>query len=156
VQRASGFYPALESLLPATLGGKAPETRDSGRYCSAATLGTLQKAGIQELRFAGAVWPATDSTGISLAVYQAPGLTASAMADSFTASADAAQNITQLTTRALTVAGRAGIRIDAANGDGHQVIVLWPGSTPDTVDALLASDVSEGQISTALTAFSSR
>ena len=52
-----GAYPDLESALPASFDGAAPQSRDSGRNCTETALGTLAAHGIDELHFAGALWP---------------------------------------------------------------------------------------------------
>src|SRR3972149_3203188 len=78
-QRAPGFYPDLEALLPTEVAGASPATRDSGRYCSAKTLGSLLETGIAALRFAGAAWPGEGEAGIELGASAAPGLTVDAV-----------------------------------------------------------------------------
>ena len=50
---APGAYPDLEARVPTTYRDAAPETLDSGRNCSAESLGSLADAGFDEVRFAG-------------------------------------------------------------------------------------------------------
>ena len=78
---APGAYPDLEALVPATYRDERPGTLDSGRHCSGPALGTLASAGIAEIRFAGATWSFGAERAAVLAVFEAPGLTADALAD---------------------------------------------------------------------------
>ena len=65
-QRAAGFHADLEALLPVALEGAAPVKRDSGRYCSTRSLGTLAEAGFASVDFAGATWPTEDDGGVAV------------------------------------------------------------------------------------------
>lgn len=154
-QRAAGFYPALEALLPASVSGVRPTSRDSGRYCSAVKLGTLYtRDGYHEVHFAGAVWPNKDQTsGISTVVYQAAGLTASQVADAFAISAGDTSNVTRVASQALTIHGRPGIRLDVINQDTNQVVLVWPATAAGTVDIVLGSDATEQQLDAAVAAY---
>jgi hypothetical protein len=154
-QRAAGFYPALEALLPVTVSGVRPTSRDSGRYCSAVKLGTLYtRDGYHEVHFAGAVWPNKDQTsGLSTVVYQATGLTASQVADAFAISAGDSQNVTKVASQAQTIRGRSGIRLDVINQDTSQVVLIWPAASAGTVDIVLGSDVTEQQLRAAVAAY---
>jgi len=153
---APGYYPALESLLPTTLAQATPSVVNSGRFCVAASLGSLQAAGVSDLHFAGAQFPASDSTGVSLLEYSAPSLTPSMLADAFTAGAASATDVNQIQTQAVTVAGRAGVRIQVNNQDVLQVLIFWPAAQPGTVNGILAAGVPEAAIQTAIQAFGSR
>jgi hypothetical protein len=155
-QRAPGFYPELEALLPAEVAGAAPTTRDSGRYCSAKTLGSLLETGIAELRFAGATWPGAGETGIALVVYRAPGLTADAVADSFAVGAGTARGVTQVHASERDVAGRRGIAITAVSGDRPQTVIIWPAAAPETVNVVIASGEGEDRLDAAVSAFGDR
>ena len=152
IQQAPGFYPDLEALLPRSLGGKPPDVRDSGRYCSAVKLGTLfTRDGYREVRFAGAVWPSQDqSAGVSTVVYRAAGLTADQVADSFAVAAGGAQNVTRVLTTPTTIEGRAGIRLEVINQDTTQVVVVWPAEASGTIDIVLGSGAQEAQIEAAV------
>ena len=156
VDPTPGYYPALESLVPQAIASATPMVVNSGRSCSADTLGDLTQDGITDLHFAGAEFPASDSTGVSLVIYTAPGLTASKLADAFTASANANSSTNQITTSAVTIAGRSGVRMQVNNNDVIQTIIFWPSGTPDSVDGVLASGVDETQIQAAIAAFGSR
>src|SRR5262245_41995819 len=69
-----GAYPDLEALLPTEHAGVAPANVDSGRICTPDQLGTLAEAGIDEVRYAGATWPAGGTAGHTVAVFTAEGL----------------------------------------------------------------------------------
>jgi hypothetical protein len=83
--QAAGAYPDLEALVPRSFQGRAPDRVDSGRNCSTAALATLALHDVSELRFAGAIWDLGSSSGVTLAVFEAPGLDASWMAEFFEA-----------------------------------------------------------------------
>ena len=155
-QRAPGFYPDLEALLPTKVAGAAPATRDSGRYCSAETLGSLLEAGIAELRFAGAAWPGEGETGIALVVYRAPGLTVDAVADSFAVGAGTARGVTQVHAAERDVAGRRGIAITAVSGKRPQTVIIWPAAAPGTVNVVIGSGQGEDRMDAAVSAFGDR
>ena len=145
-QRMGGFYPELESLLPATLEGRAPATRDSGRYCSAKTLGSLFDAGVRELRFAGATWPDDDvSTGIAMVVYRADGLTLDAVADSFASGAGAARGVNQVHAEAIEFDGAPGVRVTAMSGDRPQIVIIRDYLQAGTIAVVIGSGVSEAR-----------
>jgi hypothetical protein len=153
VQRAPGFYPDLERVVPTTLAGIAASTRDSGRYCSAKTLGPLMEAGHEEVHFAGATFPDTTQSGLSLVVYSAPGLTAEQVAAAFRAGSGTARRIELISDAPREVAGREGRRIELINGDARQVIVVWPANEPDQVRIVIGADVSNAAIDAAVAAF---
>jgi hypothetical protein len=167
-QSQAGFYPDLEALVPTAVAapspsaGASPEAQatlgppQSGRFCSANTLGTLAEKGVAELRFAGSLWPTGDAQGISLAVYRAAGLTTDLLADSFTAAASKASAVAQISTQAVTIVGRHGVRISVNNQDQLQTVVFWGSATPDTVNAVIAADPSEARLQVAIAAFGSR
>ena len=145
-QRTAGFYPELESLLPPTLEGRAPATRDSGRYCSAKTLGSLLNAGVRELHFAGATWPDADvSTGIAMVVYRADGLTLDAVADSFASGAGAARGVNQVHAEAIEFEGAPGVRVTAMSGDRPQIVIIRDYRQVGTVAVVIGSGVSEAR-----------
>lgn len=155
-QRAPGLDPELEALLPTVIEGAAPSSLDSGRYCSAKALGLLAEAGFDDVRFAGATWPGADASGVAIVVYRAPGLTLDAMADAFARGADDARSVNQVHTQAIEVAGRPAVRIDAAMRDDPQTVVLWPGAAPETINAVIGSNVEAGRIDAAVTAMGDR
>ena len=167
-QSQAGFYPDLEALLPTAVTPPSPSPGDtsqptasvappqSGRFCSANTLGTLADHGVSELHFAGALWTTGQNQGISLAVYRAQGLTADLLADSFTAGASKASAVAQITTQPVVIAGRHGVRLSVNNQDQLQTVVFWGASTPDTVNAVIAADPSDARLQAAIDAFGSR
>jgi hypothetical protein len=155
-QRGPGLDPELEALLPPTIEGVAPSALDSGRYCSARTLGLLADAGFADVRFAGATWPQDETSGLAVVIYRAPGLTLDAMADAFARGADDARSVNQVHTQAIEVAGRPGVRIDAALRDERQTVYLWPGSAVDTVNVVIGSGVEQDRLDAALGAMGDR
>jgi hypothetical protein len=155
-QRAAGFDPELEALIPPTIDGVAPSTLDSGRFCSARALGTLADAGFHEVRFAGATWPGSDTSGLAVVVYRAPGLTLNAMADTFAKGADDARSVNQVHAQAIEVAGRPAVRIDAAMREDPQTVYLWPSTSPDTINVVIGSDIEQARLDAALAAMGDR
>ncbi|HET7676657.1 MAG TPA: hypothetical protein VFK38_02285 [Candidatus Limnocylindrales bacterium] len=155
-RRGPGLVPDLESLLPATLEGAPPVSRESGSYCSTAALGApLVKAGVAELAFAGARWDRPRGA-ISLVAYRALGLTANVMADTFATGADAARRISGVQAREVELAGRRGIRIDAQSRDGPLSVVLWPARADDTILAVLADSRDVAGLDAAIAALGER
>jgi len=152
VQRAVGFYPGLEVRLPALLAGTAPTSRDSGRYCSEKTLGPLRADGYQEVRFAGETFPVTSQSGVSLVVYDAPGLTAAEVGDAFRGGAGTGKKVTVVSDDPYTVAGRSGRRLVVLNDATRQVVVVWPAAEPDVVRIVIAADVPDATIDAAVAA----
>jgi hypothetical protein len=153
-QRRASFYPDLEALLPTLLEGRAPATLDSGRYCSAKTLGSLAGAGVSELHFAGATWPETGGQeGIALVVYRAPQLTIDAVADSFASGAGAARGVNQVHAQAIEIGGGPGVLITAVAGDRPQIVVIRTRAEPDTVAVVIGSGVSQARVVAAAEAF---
>jgi len=155
-QRAAGFDPELEALIPPTIEGVAPSLLDSGRYCSAKALGTLVEAGFDEVRFAGATWPGDDASGLAVVVYRAPGLTLDAMADTFAKGADDARSVNQVHAQAVEVTGRPAVRIDAAMRDDPQTVYLWPAAEADTINVVIGSKVDQARLDAALEAMGDR
>jgi hypothetical protein len=153
-QRMAGLYPAIEALLPPTLEGRAPATIDSGRYCSAKTLGSLLDAGITELQFAGATWSDDGGqTGIAMVVYRANGLTVDALADSFASGAGAARGVNQVHAQAIDFDGVAGVRITAMSGDRPQIVIIRSYLEPGVVAVVIGSGVTEARVQAAAKIF---
>jgi hypothetical protein len=139
-----GAYPELEAALPSTFQGEAPARLDSGRNCTEEALGTLTGHGIDELRFAGALWETGRRSGITVAVFRAPGLTADRLAEFYEAGAREARKTENVTTRRMKVEGVTGHRLDTLNDESYQTIVVLEEDAADTVHAVLvASDVRE-------------
>jgi hypothetical protein len=139
-----GAYPELEAELPATFEGEPPVRRDSGRNCSDAALGTLASHGIEELRFAGALWETGRRSGVTLAVFSARGLTAERLAEFYEAGARDARKTQNVTTGMLRVKGVTGHRLDTLNDESYQSILAFESGREGLVRAVLvASDVRE-------------
>jgi hypothetical protein len=139
-----GAYPELESLLPETFDEAPPNRRDSGRNCTDAALGTLMSHGINELQFAGALWQTGKRSGVTVAVFRAPGLTADQVTEFYESGARKARKTTDIQVRGITVDGVKGERLDALNDESYQSILVFDDAAPDTVRAVLvANDVRE-------------
>ena len=150
---APGAYPDLEALIPTTFESRRPDRLDSGRNCTAENLGSLAGLGISEVRFAGGTWDFGGNRAAALVVFEAPGLTADAVADFYAKSAATASR-TQITGQASPVlAGRAGHRLDTKTGDRQQTVVVWPSATTDRVDVVLTNDLPDPKIQAAVDAF---
>jgi len=154
--RAPGSYPDLEALVPKTYRGAPPQTLDSGRNCSPANLGSLASLGITEVRFAGATWTFGAERAAALAVFRAKGLTAAALANVYTESAQAASRTDLNAHVPLTIAGRAGQRLDTQTGERLQTVVVWPAAAADTVDVVITNDLPDARIQDAIDAFGGR
>jgi hypothetical protein len=153
---APGAYPELEAMIPAAYMDAAPELLDSGRNCSAANLGSLADAGIDEVRFAGGTWTFGAERAAVLAVFTAPGLTATDLADLYLESAKTA-NRTKITSATTpTIEGRSGRRLDTETGSRTQSILVWPAATADTVNVVITNDLPDARIDDAIAAFEGR
>jgi hypothetical protein len=153
-QRAAGFYPDLEALLPTMLEGKPPASLDSGRYCSKKTLGSLVDAGVTELRFAGATWPdAGGDTGIALVLYRAAGLTIDEVGDSFASGAGSARGVNQVHAQATEIPGGSAIIITAMSGDRPQIVAIRAYAAADTIAVVIGSGVDQARVLAAAQVF---
>jgi hypothetical protein len=159
--RFPGAYPDLESLVPRSLGGRAPDRLDSGRSCTDAALTTLKSHGVAELRFAGGLWEAGTNSGTTLVVFGSPApLEAAWIAEFYEAGARAGKKTEQIDTAALIVDDKPGFRLDTLNDESYQTVVVWPRGGR-VVAALVASSVREvksraaheARVSEALAAF---
>lgn len=151
--RMPGAYPDLEARLPAAYASAVPDNVDSGRHCTAEALGTLAAAGIDEVRYAGSTWDVGGGAALTVAVFQADGLTPDAMIDFYKAGALANRKTERLADAGTTVAGLPGRRLDVLQADGTaQTIVAWPADTPGLVNVLLASDLGDRRVLDALDA----
>jgi hypothetical protein len=150
--KRAGAYPELEALIPASFGGKAARTLDSGRNCTSVELGTLASHGVTELRFAGGVWPDGNS-GVTLAVFTAPGLQSEWLAEWYEAGARAARVTGNIQLSKPTIADRPGQRLDVVNGEAPQTVITWPSTRPDTINVVITSDEPEDRIQAAVAAF---
>ena len=150
---ATGAYPELEARVPTRFEDSAPATLDSGRKCTPEGLGTLARAGVEEVRFAGGTWGFGGTRAAALVVFSAPGLTADAMADFYAGSARDA-NRTRVTAESTpTLAGRPGHRIDTVTGSRQQTVVVWPGAASDVVNVVITNDLPDPKIAAAVEAF---
>jgi hypothetical protein len=150
-----GVYPELERLVPASVGGTAVARLESGRSCSDQALGSLAKSGVRELQFAGAVarFSPQDSTGITLSVYRAPGLTIDLLADAFATGAGTSRSVSGVHAARTVIGGRPGIRIDAIAAGQAETVFVWPSGEPETFDAVIAIGAGEDEILAAVQAF---
>ena len=151
--RVAGAYPDLEKRIPTSYEGRAPDTLDSGRHCDPESLGSLAKAGFDEVRFAGGTWDLGGYRAAALVVFQAPGLTAAQVADFYGTSAQTANRTTITGVSTPEIAGRAGHRLDTTTGDRLQTVVVWPSATPDVVNVVITNDLPDGKIQSAVDAF---
>ncbi len=154
--RQPGAYPDLEALLPTTYQDRTPDNVDSGRSCTPAALGTLADHGITGVRFAGATWDLDGTTALTVALFEADGLTPGEMIDFYQAGAVGNGKVDKLVTADITVGGRPGSRLDVLLSDGTgQTIVAWPGVENGRVFVLLASDLGDAKVIKALESFGS-
>lgn len=153
--RQPGAYPDLEALLPTEYQGAPPDNVDSGRSCTPAALGALADDGITALRFAGATWDLAGATGLTVAVFEADGLTPGAIIDFYQAGASGNSKLDKVVTSDTRVGGRPGRRLDVLQSDGTgQTIVAWPATDPGRVFVLLASDLGDANVVKALESLS--
>jgi hypothetical protein len=157
-QEMKSAYPDLEARIPTQIDGQAADSRDSGRFCAKATLGTAWDVGIHEAQFGGGIW-AFDSTGgtslagLQVSVFRAPGLTTQLLADEYTSGADATRQVTVVSATNEQVNGRPGFRINLLNGDSHQAIVVWPSADGAVIQVVIGADVGESKVHAAVAAF---
>lgn len=148
--RVPGAYPELEALLPAAFREVGPTRVDSGRSCTADALGTLADRGIEELRFAGAVWDLGSGNGVTYAVFRASGLDPVAVIEFYEAGARASGKTDALQVTDVEVAGREGRRLDALVRRVGESIVAWPGDEAGEVRVLLTAGLGETELTAAL------
>ena len=150
---APGAYPELEALVPTTYEGRGPDTLDSGRNCTAGNLGTLEAAGIEEVRFAGGTWDFGGDRAAALVVFQAPGLSADRIAEFYASSAEGSNRTAITGVATPSLAGRPGHRLDTRTGDRLQTVVMWPSARADTVNVVITNDLPDPKIQAAVDAF---
>lgn len=149
-------YPDLEARLPTSYRGAAPMSVDSGRNCSAEKLGLLADLGYDEVRHAGATWSFGAERALVLAVFSAPGLEASEVADFYVESARTTPRMEILAETEPTIVGRLGRRLDAKRVERLQTVVVWPASDPDVVNVVVSNDLPDARIEEAIDAFGAR
>jgi hypothetical protein len=152
-QQMPGAYPELEGRVPDALAGQAPTSRDSGRFCARETLGSLVDAGVSEVRFGGAIWEIGERGGIQMAAFEGGGLTAALLAEEYRQAADRARGNEGLQATTLEIAGRPAWRVDVVHRDSRQAIVVWPSADGRVVQVVVAADVTESDLRTAIAAF---
>jgi hypothetical protein len=140
--RAAGAYPDLEALVPKSLDGRAADTVDSGRNCTATALSSLADHGVKELRFAGSTWSSGPNAGVSIAVFDAPGLQADWVHEFFVDGAENGRDTESIAESTPTVSGKPAYRVDALNGDSYQSVIDWQDGDHVRV-VLVASNVRE-------------
>jgi hypothetical protein len=141
--RAPGSYPELEAVVRTTFRGEAPDRLDSGRNCTPQALATLVAHGVSAMRFAGATWDLGSSSGVTLAVFEAPALEPAWLAEFYEVGARAGRNVESVETKTVAIPdGRPGTRIDALNGESYQSVVVWSDGEHVRV-ALIASFIRE-------------
>ncbi len=153
-QRMAGAYPDLEATTPPELAGAPPTVRESGRYCSPNTLGTLADAGFAEVRFGAGTWDRGGGKAISLVTLEAAGLGTDAVFGSYLAGAQKNSKVHDISPSQPTLGGKPGYRIDYINGDSSfQRILVWPGDRAGQVKVILAADLLDVDIQAAVDAF---
>jgi hypothetical protein len=152
-QEMKGAYPALEARIPETIAGAAPASRDSGRYCSKETLGSLVDAGVTEMRFGGGIWDVGERGGIQLGAFEGDGLTPALLAEEYRRAADTSRRTEAVRATTLEIAGRPAWRLDVVNGNSRQAIVVWGSADGTVVQTVVAADVDEAELQGAIAAF---
>jgi hypothetical protein len=142
--RLPGAYPELEARVPGSFHGRAPDQLDSGRSCTQAALGPLAERGVDELRYAGGVWSTGAQSGVTLAVFSAPGLEPADMLAFYVAGTRSSRRIERVSSGEYTRNGLAMLRLDALNDGSDQSIVIW--GDGDVVRVVLVAD-SLGELS---------
>ena len=151
--RVPGAYPALESLVPETLGGRPPTRLDSGRNCTPINLGTLADHGFRDVRFAGGLWATGSTSGVTLAVFEADGLTAAHIGEWYEASARLSSKTAGLRPSRPVIDGRQAYRLDLLASDTPQTVVAWSSADRRVVQVVIAAAVPESEIQAAIAAF---
>ncbi len=152
-QQMKGAYPALEARIPEAVGGIAPVSRDSGRFCSKETLGSVLDAGVTEMRFGGGIWEAGERGGLQLGAFEGDGLTPALLAEEYRRAADTSRRTEAVRATTLEIAGRPAWRIDVVNGNSRQAIVVWGSADGAVVQVVVAADVDESDLQAAIAAY---
>ncbi len=151
--RQAGAYPSLEAMIPATFQNAAPARLDSGRNCTPQNLATLADHGISEVRFAGGLWDLAPGTGVTMAVFEADGLSADWMGEFYEHGAADATKIANLVVTHPSLGGANATRLDYSDSNLPQAIVVWPGAAPGQVRVVLAAGVPERIVQDAIATF---
>jgi len=126
--RAPGAYPDLEARLPHDLDPVVPGTRDSGRHCSEAALGSLIAHDAEGVQFAGVAWDLGHGNGASSVVFRLPGrdLPAAWIAEFYEIGARTAKRTEHIETSRPSFDGAGQTwRLDTLNGLSLQTVVTW-------------------------------
>jgi hypothetical protein len=151
-EQMSGAYPELEARIPSEVAGRTAASRDSGRFCSADTLGSIYEAGVSEVRFGGAIWQ-EGRGGVQVGAFEGDGLTAELMAEEYRRAASKDRGTEAVRATTLRIAGRPAWRVDVVNGSSRQAIVVWPSADDRVVQTVVAADVDESVLQEAIAAF---
>jgi hypothetical protein len=151
--RLPGAYPRLEALVPARLFGVPPGHLDSGRNCTSTNLGTLADHGLAEVRFAGGRWDRSQTSGVTLAVFEGDGLTAEMMGEWYEATARLSSKTAGLKPSRPIIEGRQAYRLDLLASEVPQTVICWPSADGKYVWVVIGAGVPESDIQEALKAF---
>ncbi len=143
--RFPGAYPALEAALPDQYAGRPADTVDSGRNCEPGSLGTLAARGIDELRFAGAIWDQGSGAAVSHAVLEGDGLESDWVTEFYEAGARAGRRVDEVTVGDASVGDLDGARVDALNGESYQSVVILPGEDDQVRVVIVANEIRDIQ-----------
>ena len=152
-EQMPGAYPDLEARIPTLIEGREARSRDSGRFCSNETLGSVLDAGVAEVRFGGGIWEVGDRGGVQLGAFEGDGLTPALLADEYRRGAEASRRTEAVKPTTLQIDGRPAWRIDVVNGNSRQAIVVWGSADGKVVQAVVAADVDEAQLQAAISAY---
>ena len=138
-ERKAGLYPDLEARIPLSLEGHAPDTLDSGRNCSARSLGYLAQKGHTTFEFAGGTWETGGRSGVTIATFRADRLLSRDVFDFYKAGALTAPKTDATTEGTLTFAGTDLPRLDTLNGESFQTVVVAAGREPGLVRIVIVA-----------------
>jgi hypothetical protein len=129
--QAAGTFPDLEALLPRGMIERSPDELDSGRHCTADSLGTYAAHGVRELRFAGATWDYGEGDATVAAVFATspgePPLQPAWVEEFYQQGALSGRRIENVETGRPSIGDAGPVwRLDALNGLSLQTIVVWP------------------------------
>lgn len=137
--RGSALYPELEAQIPAEFQGRPADRVDSGRNCTARSLGLLLQRGVPTIEFAGGLWETGGRSGVTIALFRADGLQARDVFDFYKAGALAAPKTDATTEGSLLVAGTNLPRLDTLNDESFQTVIVATGRSPGLVRIVLVA-----------------
>ncbi len=141
-------------MVPRTLGGRpAADRRFGPQLLSRELWAPSSSTAFAKSASPVVSGPSAIASGITLAVFTAPGLTADWIGEWYEASARAGRSTGSIKPSKTEVGGRPANRLDLVNADSNQTVVTWPAATPDSVNVVIAADVPEDQIQAAFAAF---